>query len=1134
MTQEEQPAREEGEAHGSRPRAVLAAHPEARAFPPDSDDHRPRRNGRGLWFGVRAIALVCLIPIIFAALAPVLLIGQEITAPSWIKERVETQATRALAGGTLSFGEITIELERDLHPTVRMTGTVIRDADGRVLARVPVIATRLSPRGILFQREVLPQEIDLSGAQVALTRRVDGSVALSFRNDGAAAQEAASLPVLLASIDAALERPALAALEEVRATGLILNYDDARAGRSWTVDGGELALDVTDGRIRLDSELALLSGRDFITTLSVGFDSPRGSTEARISLRVEDALASDIATQSAALSWLGVLDARLSAELDAALLPDGQIGPLSAVLDIAEGALRPDPRTEPVAFQSARAVLDFDPDAQRLTFETVELRSDWGAARAEGHAYLQPGEGGWPAALLAQFRLQDILLDPPGFYPEPVTLETAAVDFRLSLDPFAVDIGQFMAMADDGTQDAPPSRITGDGSVSVDEGGWRVALDARVDRIEAPQMLALWPEGVKPGTRRWFVNNVASGTMTDIAFGIRLAQGQDRARIAMTQEFRDADVRVMRTLPLVREASGTLAIQNNTLTMTVHEGRMMAPEGGAAEIGGSVFRIPDTTIPQPTPARLDLRARSTITAALSLLDSEPFRFISRAGREVTLAQGRAEVEAGFDLILKPRVPGGPLERVPFTATAVLTGVNSDRIVPGRTIASERLELRADTDGMALGGPMRIGQVPANLQWRTAFGPANGGRSVVDGRIELSERFIDEFSLALPPDLVRGAGEGRIEIGLARGEAPSFRLSSDLAGLRMAIPAIGWSKSATATGAFEISGRLGAVPEVDALSLDAPGLEARGALSLSEGGFERATFSRVRVGGWLDGPVTLVSRGAGRPPEIRIGGGTFDLRRAELGGGGSGQGGPMRIALDRLQVTDQIALTGFQGDFTTQGGLQGEFVAAVNGGAPVRGAVAPLNDGTGVRLQGNDAGAILRSANLFQTASSGTFDMSLRPTGREGQFDGVLDIDNLRIRDAPALASLIDAISVVGLLQQLDGQGLLFTEVDASFRISPGQIAILQSSAVGPGLGISLDGYYTPADRRMDFQGVLSPLYLINGVGSVLTRPGEGLFGFAYRLTGEVGTPRVEVNPLSVLTPGMFREIFRRPPPEVTQ
>jgi hypothetical protein len=61
--------------------------------------------------------------------------------------------------------------------------------------------------------------------------------------------------------------------------------------------------------------------------------------------------------------------------------------------------------------------------------------------------------------------------------------------------------------------------------------------------------------------------------------------------------------------------------------------------------------------------------------------------------------------------------------------------------------------------------------------------------------------------------------------------------------------------------------------------------------------------------------------------------------------------------------------------------------------------------------------------------------------------------------------------------------------------------------------------------------VISPVYLLNGIGSLFTRRGEGVFGFTYTVTGTTGRPQVSVNPLSILTPGMFREIFRQPLPQ---
>ncbi len=59
---------------------------------------------------------------------------------------------------------------------------------------------------------------------------------------------------------------------------------------------------------------------------------------------------------------------------------------------------------------------------------------------------------------------------------------------------------------------------------------------------------------------------------------------------------------------------------------------------------------------------------------------------------------------------------------------------------------------------------------------------------------------------------------------------------------------------------------------------------------------------------------------------------------------------------------------------------------------------------------------------------------------------------------------------------------------------------------------------------------MSPLYLINGVGAALTRPGEGLIGVSFTLQGTASDPQVGINPLSVLAPGGLRDLFRRPPP----
>ena len=259
------------------------------------------------------------------------------------------------------------------------------------------------------------------------------------------------------------------------------------------------------------------------------------------------------------------------------------------------------------------------------------------------------------------------------------------------------------------------------------------------------------------------------------------------------------------------------------------------------------------------------------------------------------------------------------------------------------------------------------------------------------------------------------------------------------------------------------------------------------------------------------------------------GGRIDLRAMPDGGGG---GGPVTLALDRLTVSAGIALTDFRGAFETSGGIRGRFAARINGGGAIEGSVTPSDRGNVIRITSDNAGAVMASAGIFDKGRGGSLDVTLVPRGPEGHYDGRASFSRMRVQNAPALAELLSAVSVVGLLEQLNGEGLAFNSGSVSFILTPEAVEVTQGSAVGASLGISFAGLYQSGSGRLDLQGVISPIYLVNGLGQIFSRRGEGLFGFNYALTGTTDAPQVSVNPLSVLTPGMFREIFRTAPPNL--
>ena len=1066
---------------------------------------------------------LCLTPVIFALIAALMLIERDISAPSWIIDRIEARAGTLLAGGELQFGDVSLRIAKDLHPTVRLSDIQLRDADQALIAQIPAIEGLMSPRGLILQQDVLLQDVQLTGAHINLRRAQNGAVAVAFDAGGRTVQQARSLPELLERIDRFLQQPAFEALETVRAEGVIINFDDARAGRSWIVDGGAIALDLRGNTTVLRGEFAVLSGRADVTTANLSYASPKGRPEAQIALSIRDAVASDIAAQSPGLQWLANVEAPVSAALRTTLDESGALGPLNATLEIGAGTLQPNPATRPVSFRSAKTYLTYNPRRNHIVFDQISAQTEWGQFAGRGDAYLREFQNGLPQAFLGQFALSDILINPADLYDQPLALDNAIVDLRVRVAPFSVELGQLIIS--DG-----PSRLLAKGDISAEQDGWRVAIDAQLDQSTPERVKRYWPTSFRPGTRTWIENNLSEGRLFDGVAGFRLIPGS-APQFAGQFAFADTQIQFMRSMPPIRDSHGMLTFQDRSMVIALDRGRVFAPEGGTMQLAGSNMEISELGVKNP-PASLNLRINSSATAVLSILNQPPFGFLDKVNLPVTLIDGRAALAGNITFPIRKRIP---TPDVVFDVDVDLGAARSRALLPGRNLATSGMQVQADNAGLLVTGPARVGDVPVNIRYSRGFGPDANGRSRVSGDIEISPKFLDEFGIALPPGMITGRGRGDMVIELPPNAPPRLSLRSNLRGVGVALPAVGWSKPPGQAGDLVVEGTLGAIPEISKLQVSGGGLSAAGRIALNaDRQLEVAEFSTLRVGDWLNAPVTLRGRGPGNAPAVAINGGVVDLRRARFGAGNNDSGGPVALRLDRLQVSEGIALTGFAGDFDSRGGFSGEFTARVNGAATVRGAVAPRDGRSAVRIQSNDAGGVARAAGFLQGGVGGSLDLTLLPARSAGVFDGFLAVRGLRVRDAPTIAALLDAISVIGLLRQLDGQGLAFDEVDAQFRLGPQQVTIAQASAVGPGLGISVDGIYTLANKQLDLQGVVSPFYLVNSIGSILTRRGEGLIGFNFNITGSANAPRVSVNPLSALTPGMFREIFRRPPPVLSQ
>ncbi|MEL6748382.1 MAG: AsmA-like C-terminal region-containing protein, partial [Pseudomonadota bacterium] len=117
--------------------------------------------------------------------------------------------------------------------------------------------------------------------------------------------------------------------------------------------------------------------------------------------------------------------------------------------------------------------------------------------------------------------------------------------------------------------------------------------------------------------------------------------------------------------------------------------------------------------------------------------------------------------------------------------------------------------------------------------------------------------------------------------------------------------------------------------------------------------------------------------------------------------------------------------------------------------------------------------------------------------------------------------------------------MLFDQLYVPFTVGEGQLTVFNAFINGPAMGATLRGRVNLGQNQIQLGGTYVPLYGINSalggfpiIGDLfVSRRGEGLLGMTYAIQGALKNPDVVINPVSIVAPGIFRQIFEyRPPP----
>lgn len=996
------------------------------------------------------------------------------------------------------------------------------DGNGDVVAAVPELALTIAPSALL-RGEIRLRSVDILDPHLHLVRDTDGALRLGLwygphTPSTPRAPDTPDATALLRDVVAGLTgRVGLGPAQDlmaVRVAGARATVMDERLNAVWNIPEVAVELYRNDhGSVGLSASLELaLPGGDGETTHldAVGDYDPDA---ARIDLGIGFA-----ALRPAAL-----------APVADALAPLAAVDlPLDGTLTLTFGV------THTLTLQAAGLSATAGPGHLRLP---APVNVDY--------AVEDMRFAGSVAAGLDHLQLDELRLSirPPGDEAGPVDLGTDAAAVPAS----------------------PPAVVTATGTVGEGagpEGGFAGDLVIGVAGVPVDALGTWWPPSVAPKPRDWVVNNLKGGNVVDGRWTIGLAgpvidalaptDVDGQARVEATS------VRYIKEMPPVEAADADIRFQSDQLDIAVSAGRLY----GLRITGGDIV-LSELDHPTTPRADIDLTITGPLADALRVVDHPPLAYASKLGVEPTTATGRAEtrLRMAFPLIADLR-----LDQLEVLATAESADAALRGVVFGRDLSQGRLSLSVDTESLEASGQALIAGVPAGFAWREVFsGKPFRSRYAVRAVVAEDKRSV--FGLDFPPftpAFLRGPANVDLEYTVFDDSLSTLGAQIDLIDTAMRLPGFDWTKPpgqpAQATVALRMAD--GVVRDVSRFSVrSGDAFLAEGRVRLADGGsLDTITLSRLTIGETVLAGTIEARHDGSFGVDVR--GPAFDATPFLRGGKAKGEsaGEAWRTATAAQEDADGTATdlppvdlkAAFDVVWLSEDGTLENVTAQLrrdNGTmrhAQVRGQLegqAPLtfilgrDPGAADRqftARTEDAGALLRAIGLIGTLRGGMLDLNGRLLD-SGRAEGVLEIADYRLVDAPVLARILSVAALTGILEALTGEGLAFTSMQAPFIYADSLLTVKDFRTSGPSLGLTGDGTVNLETDELAVRGTIVPAYALNSllgrlplVGGLLSgfEEGGGLFAATYTVDGPLHDPRVAVNPLSALAPGFLRGLFQ--------
>ncbi|HWF63992.1 MAG TPA: AsmA-like C-terminal domain-containing protein, partial [Rhizomicrobium sp.] len=1048
---------------------------------------------------------------------------------------------QALPGITLKYDQAAIEWTRDEgRVNLVVLGAKVLDRNGAVVAEAPKADIDLAARPFL-SGHVAVQRITLVGVQLGLVHLKEGGVRLGAEGDKNANDVLARLNDVIEAKGSATSRLKSFAVRNARLTlfdevtglhfvapkaslvmsaktnaiGLQFNSDVVMSGRSAHVKA-DMTLPPDKGPIVGD---ALITGLDL---RALAANAEMFKPLAKLALSVNLAARYNVAPGAHLTS--------ASFDLTAA----GQL-PLAAL------------KSKEIHVRQLRLTGNYDGVKNHLSVGQADLEAAEGVIRLSGAADFHYEQGAL-ASISGGIAASRLALNMPGFFAQPVSFQSFKADgsYQIAGQQFTIARASLAA---------PGLALSGTGSVTLGEKGQTpgIAMNGKLAPLPVKTLMRYWPLSIAEGTRSWINDNIFQGTLGPFVFETNFAPGvlgQDvlpDQDLKLTFAMSGVEGNYVTGLTHVTGVSGNATLLGDTFTA----------DFGGGRVGNLVVRDGHASIPtlhaHGTAGQFTAHVDGQMPDVMTLIDMKPLGYASRFGIDPKQTHGTVSTDLSFTV---PMLEDLPVDAV---GIAVKAQVSDFAVVLGHLrLTNGAVNFDIDNDHLHQTGAVTLADSRFLTDWVEDFKTADPITTRINAKGVMTEAVRQALGIGVQ-NVLTGPVMANADLLGHRGQLTTADVTMDLSNAALTIPILHLGKppGLTASGHIAVNFAPGDIIHDETIRVTGPNVSATGTANFDHNGsLSVLNFTSVKMGPQNDLSVTLTRTAAGNDYVLR--GHSLDgsLIGRDVGESGpTANGGPhddtpvgpfhIDARLDRLAMRDGVAIAPFNLDLAGVGDKPSAltFSGGLSKTAGLAGTIETTSAGRKLTLQAGDAGQLIQGLFAFESIKGGNLKLVANLPGRATDADpapgntpdyqGTLDIDNFQVMNQPVLARLFSAGSFTGLGDLMGSGGISLEKMTVPFSSKNNVISVRGAIARGRAIGATADGYVDRPKNQVALKGSLVPAYGLNSLlgnipvlGDVLTsKKGEGVFAATYSATGNADEPKIDVNPLSVVLPGVLRQIF---------